>query len=412
MPITGRWGPSLACFLALFAGSVTAVPDLAFPFNSQVPPVAYVSQPYEFAFSPSTFVSDGPQISYTLSNGPNWLKLDSVYHRFTGTPVEKDVGANTFDLIASDQTGELSTSITLMVVESTDLEPDELVLPQLEQAGPTSPPTSLLLHPLQRFYLPFSNSTFRGTNESTNYYAVSADNSPLPSWIQYDPSLLLFSGTSPPLVSASATPQTYGVLLIASNIPGFAEAAVHFDIIIRHHILAFSTTSQVYDVSESVTFKTPPLRSKLQLDGQLIEDAQITSVDMDGPEWVKLDREQLSLSGTPGPSVGNTTVTIHVEDIYNNTAHVSILLQVQTSSVVDLGTLADVNVTLGVIGGATVESFWKQHQCHSHIPKCHAECQWLDRLASGAGLCNDINTIYWGNGDSDRFRSQSNEPVF
>ncbi|EXJ83773.1 hypothetical protein A1O1_07400 [Capronia coronata CBS 617.96] len=347
MPVIERRKPFLACFLGFLARYAAAAPDLVFPFDAQLPPVAYVSQPYGFTFSVATFVSDGPSISYTLRNRPHWLLFDGDSRRFRGTPTEKDVGVNNFELTASDHTGEVSTNVTLVVLESINLQPDRPVLPQLQRAGQASSPESLLLRPLQRFSLPFDHNTFSGIDQNTHYYAVSADKSPLPSWIQFDPTLLLFTGVSPPLTSPSTSPQTFGVLLIASNVPGFAELAVRFDIIVGGHILAFSTPCQVYGISEGVAFQTPPFRSLLQLDDRAVRDEQIASIHVDGPGWINLDKGQVSLNGTAAPSPSNTNVTISVIDIYDDVANLTIFLREQASPVMALGTIVDFNVTIG-----------------------------------------------------------------
>ncbi|EXJ62534.1 hypothetical protein A1O7_02972 [Cladophialophora yegresii CBS 114405] len=323
-----------------------AEPQLAFPINSQVPPVAYASQPYDFVFSETTFVSSAPQISYTITNGPNWLEIDSASRRFSGVPNGEEVGAATIQLVASDSTGQTSTSFTFVVAESSDLHVDAPILPQLERSGATSSPNSLLAHRQEPFNLSFGEDTFRGAVPATRYYAVSADNTPLPPWVQFDEYTLSFSGTTPALVSALAGPQTYGLRLIASNVPGFAEAAIDFDIVISRRVFGFSTASQNISISPSVPFQSASFRSFLSLDGQAVADNQLASVDADVPTWVSFDKNQLSLSGTPSVST-NATITISVTDIYGDVAHATVFLQGSANGSELLGTLAVINVTAG-----------------------------------------------------------------
>ena len=346
MTCVERKPPTLALILTLVAASALAVPEFAFPINSQVPPVAYASQPYSFEFAAITFVSSDPQISYSIADGPGWLHVDSLNRLLTGTPLQEDVGANTFQLTALDATGRASTSVTLIVLESTKLRSNAPVLPQMQQVGPCSSPDSLLLHPLQPFELAFSQKTFSGTDHSTKYEAVSDDRSPLPSWIHFDPSGLLFKGISPPLVSPTLVPQTYGFLLVASNVPGFAEIAAHFHIVVGYNVLAFSDVSQDVNISTGVPFRTPSLRSSLRINGEAIADGQISSVTIDGPAWLRIDKNQISLSGTP-PAAIDLNVTIRVLDIYDDVANTTISLHAEPLLATSLGKIATVDIIPG-----------------------------------------------------------------
>ncbi|KIX98227.1 uncharacterized protein Z520_06307 [Fonsecaea multimorphosa CBS 102226] len=338
--------PLLAASLSVILSLAAAAPELAFPLNSQVPPVAYVSQPYNFAFSADTFTSNAPEITYTIAHGPKWLDLDSASRQFRGIPNQSDIGTTIFQLVASDLTGQSSTNVTFIVLESSTLTLNAPVLPQLEQSGLVSPPNSLLAHPQQSFHLVFEKQIFDGATLETRYYAVSADNTPLPPWVQFDESRLEISGTTPALVSPLAESQTYSLRLIASNVPGFAESAVDFQIVISRRILAFSPASQDIQISSGDHFQTLPLRPLITLDGGPVTDDQIVSIDATVPAWVKLDRKQLSLSGT-AVDTANTTITITVMDIYHDIANATIFLENTGASNVSLGIIGVVNVTAG-----------------------------------------------------------------
>ncbi|OAP61111.1 hypothetical protein AYL99_03312 [Fonsecaea erecta] len=338
--------PLLAFWLAAILDFVAAAPELAFPVNSQVPPVAYVSQPYDFVFSADTFTSNAPQISYTIADGPEWLNLDSASREFRGVPNQSDLGTTTLQLVASDLTGQLSTSVTFVVLESPTLTLNSPLLPQLEQSGFISPPNSLLVHPQQSFHLAFERQTFSGATLDTKYYAVSADNTPLPPWVQFDESHLEFSGTTPGLVSPLAESQMSGLRLIASNVPGFAELILDFQIVISRRVLAFSTASQHIRVSAGDQFQTMPLRPFVTLNGGPVTDDQIVSIDANVPAWIELDREEISLSGTPDGSV-SITITVTVMDIYHDVANATIFLENTGNSNVSLGIIGKVNVTAG-----------------------------------------------------------------
>lgn len=338
---------NLALVCSLLAGTALATPQLAFPINSQFPPVAYVSQPYNFEFAVTTFVSPLPQVAYAITDGPTWLQFDKSSRVLTGTPLQKHVGTNTFRLTASDSTGQASTTVTLMVLsESSVLTSNTLVLPQLEKAGPVSGPQSLILHPSQPFEVVFSPQTFGGITSNTQYYAASQNHSPLPSWMQFDPSQLSFKGTSPPLIPPSPAPQTYGFVMMASNVPDFTQAMVQFDIVVSDNILAFTAPIQQYNISRNVPFETPSLRSSLLLNGESITDGQVVNATTDAPGWLQLDKIQLTLSGSP-PAAADINVTISVTDAYNDIANMTIQLQHGELIASSIGRIASVRINLG-----------------------------------------------------------------
>lgn len=347
MPFIEGKTPFLGSLFTLLIKAISCRPDLAFPINSQVPPVAYALLPYSFEFAATTFISNGPQVSYSLSNGPEWLDIDTVNRRLSGTPHSNDVGVTTFQLTASDVTGDATTSVTFVVLESTDLTVQEPIIAHLAEVGPFSSPRSLLLRPSQPFAFKFDSNLFTGTNVDTKYYAISADNSPLPSWLQFDATELLFSGNSPPLLSTTAPAQTYGIRLIASNVPGFAEAVVDFDIVVQFHILAFSTPSQSTILGATGQFlRTTPLRDSLMLDDQPVLDDQILNIIIDGPPWVQLDKSQISLNGRPETDA-NSTITISVTDIFHDVANATWILDFQELSSSPLGVVANIATSAG-----------------------------------------------------------------
>ena len=307
--------------------SARSSPELAFPVNSQVPPVAYASQPYQFIFSESTFRSDVPAVSYTLTDAPDWLSLDADRRSLQGHPEPSDVGASTFQLRASDGKSDASSPVTLVVVDRPSIALGRALQPDLEAAGLVSAPSTLLLKPLEPFSITFSTEVFSGTSASTTYYATSANNSPLPPWIQFDASRLYFSGTSPPLLSSAEQQQFYGISLIASNVPGFAEASVIFYIAVAYRSLLFSPTTVSLSVVQGTEFRSPSLRQNLSLDSNPILPAELTSVIADLPAWLYLDASNIALSGKVPEVFRFGTFSISAIDMYGDTANMTIELK-------------------------------------------------------------------------------------
>ena len=308
--------------------------------------MAYALLPYSFEFSATTFVSSSPHVSYTLTDGPEWLDIDTANRRLSGTPRSNDVGVTTFQLTASDVTGDATDRVTFVVLESTDLIVREPITEYLLQIDSFSSPNSLLLRPSQPFAFKFDPNLFLGTTAATRYYATSADDSPLPSWLQFDNAELRFSGDSPPLLSRTAPAQEYGLRLIASNVPGFAEAIAEFHIVIQLHVLAFSTPFHSAVLSIGEFWRTESLRESLMVDGQAVVDDQILSMTIEGPSWVQLDEGQISLSGWPEAQV-NTTITISVTDIFNDVANATWVLEFEDLRPSHLGVVADIEASAG-----------------------------------------------------------------
>ena len=323
---------AIPLFLSPFLRLANAALTVNFPVNSQVPPVAQVSQAYSFTFADSTFEADPETVTYTLVAPPTWLQLSSSSRTFFGTPSAGDEGASTFKLVAEDGTGTVSQSVVLIVLQGAGPGFGEALLPQLASFGATSSPAALLLKHLEAFSFTFSTSTFTSISAETAFYATSQDNSPLPIWLQFDASQLAFSGTSPPLVSPTAPPQTYGVRLIASDVVGFAQAIATFQIIVGYHVLAFSQPSETVKITAREQLTVAPLRSALTLDGQPLQQSAIASVDSNAPDWLHLDTEIISLTGMPPTDVSSFSVTITVTDIYDDTASTTVAFKVSNST--------------------------------------------------------------------------------
>ncbi len=337
--------------------TVGAAPSLNFPVNSQVPPVAQASQQFSFTFAKSTFLISGELVSYSLLNEPSWLQFDNETRTFFGSVPTKEAGPVSFDLVASDSGGSTSHEVTFIVTDQGGPQPSKALLPQLSKTGPTSAPASLLLHPLELFSITFAPDTFSNTTGDTTFYATSSDNSPLPSWLQFDPSSLRFSGTSPPLVLPTARPQEYGVRLIASNIAGFAEAVSTFQIVVGYQILAFSEPSQTVKLSQGHTFESDPLRKSLTLDGNPLGETELASVTSNAPTWAELNTDQILLSGTPPLGATSQSVFIEVTDIHGDTANVTINLVVSSSQTKPFKTgFAPVDATVGQDFHYTIDS--------------------------------------------------------
>ncbi|KAJ5129266.1 uncharacterized protein N7515_005305 [Penicillium bovifimosum] len=315
----------LAIILAILSVANAAALTANYPINAQLPPVARVSQPFRFAFAQSTFSNSDADTEYSLSGAPAWLKVHSSTRTLLGTPHSDDSGATRFKLVASNGAEKDSMDVTLIVTEDQGPTVNKPLMPQLRALGPVSYPATLFIHPGSPFSIEFDKDTFGNTHPSTIYYGTSPNNAPLPSWINFDPATLKFSGNSPAFPGAG--PQTFIFQLIASDVAGYSAANMTFELSIGPHILAFNETVQTFNLTRGEEFNSPKFTNFLSMDGSPTSIKQLAKVDAKLPDWLKLDKENVSLSGTPPNDAVNQNITIAVTDSFQDNALLMVRLE-------------------------------------------------------------------------------------
>lgn len=333
-------------FITLLCAAIAdAVPIITFPINSQVPPVARISSLFDFTFSDSTFTSS-LALTYTLSNAPSWLSLDGGTRTLSGTPPSS--AANTAPVIqitATDSTGSATMNTTLVVTG--DSAP-EIVIPledQLPNFGAYSAPSSILYYPSSSFTIKFNADTF---SSGTYHYAVTQDNTPLPSWIQFSSDTLTFTGVTPDSASLVTPPQTFGIELIASDVEGFSQTVLDFDIVVANHELAFTDAFVSANTSVGDAIVTPALRDTLRLDGNTVAAVNISSVKASAPSWLTFDNSTYELSGTAPANATSANVTITVTDVYQDVTSAIVFVNItNTNHTLFTSTLSSANATMG-----------------------------------------------------------------
>ncbi|PYH95838.1 hypothetical protein BO71DRAFT_439994 [Aspergillus ellipticus CBS 707.79] len=312
----------VALALLSILSTVNAALQVSYPVNAQLPPVARVSQPFEFVFSQGTFAGSSSQTHYSLSNAPSWLQIDSQSRTLSGTPQKEDQGSPKFNLVASDGSGSASMEVTLVVTTDDGPKAGKPLFPQLEEMGATSAPNTIFIHSGDSFSLSFEPDTFTNTRPSTVYYGTSPDNAPLPSWVGFDQASLRFSGATP-----ASGPQTFSFNLVASDVAGFSAAIMTFEMTVSQHILAFNRSTQTFFLSRGKQFASPQFASNLTLDGHVVMNNDLSDVHVDSPDWLSLDKKTMSLSGTPPADATDQNVTISVTDSYHDVATLIVSLQ-------------------------------------------------------------------------------------
>ncbi|CAK7198200.1 polarity establishment/cellular polarization [Sporothrix eucalyptigena] len=336
-----------ACLIKLVSSS----PTLSFPINAQVPPVARIASTFSFVFADNTFTSSSASasaaaITYSLVDPPSWLSIDSSERWLHGTPQDDDVpdgdvvGVN-FGVMATDDTGSTTSNITLVVSRNPAPTVEIPISQQLADSGlPYSEPSSVLSYPDTYFNFSFSESTF--SNSSLNYYAVSGDNSPLPSWIAFDSNILQFSGTTPPSDSLVEPPQTFNFQLIASDVKGFSAASIGFSIVVGSREITADDPAVVLNATVGKELVYDGLQNGIRIDGQVAGPSNLTAKVLSGsspPDWLTFDTDTWELSGTPPSSAQNSAFSISFSDSLADSVNVTFQVDIDENGTVFRDTL-------------------------------------------------------------------------
>ncbi|KAK6089066.1 polarity establishment/cellular polarization [Seiridium cupressi] len=323
-----RWASS-AVFLLYTKLAISAPLDY-FPINSQLPPVARMSKPFSFVFSPLTFYSPYT-ISYSLVNPPGWLSIDSDTRRLFGTPTEQDIAPGEvvgipISIKAEDEQGTTVVNSTLVVSRNP---PPKVTVPlsdQISKFGSFSAPSSIILDPSRDFSFSFDDSTF--SQPGLNYYAASDDNSPLPSWITFDATGMSFSGRTPSFESLLQPPQRFGIQLVASDIVGFSSVSAPFSIVVGNHELTADTPVILLNATRGLLFEYSDLPNILKLDNQTLDKSNVNSITTTTlPQWLQFDIGAWKFSGTPGAGAESTNITVSIADTYSDELNITMALQ-------------------------------------------------------------------------------------
>ena len=250
---------------------VLCQPTTLFPFNSQLTLLVRLSKLFSYLSSLDTF-APSTKLSYLLGDHPDWLFIESAERRLYGTPHSKNISSGcvvvqSVIIIATDSTGSTSMNATLMVSRNVTPSVQIPTYQQIQHTGDYSAPLSLLSYPSVPFTYSFRPKTFSKSPNNLNYYAVSANNSPLPAWIKFDASSLIFSGKTPPLESPDESPHAFDFKLIASAIPRFSAASVSFSIVVGNHKLSTREYTIILNNTRQSYFSYTNLQCRIKLDG-------------------------------------------------------------------------------------------------------------------------------------------------
>lgn len=341
------------------AARTGAVPVVYFPFNSQLPPATRISEPFSYTLSPQTFSSQS-QISYSLRDAPKWLSIDSSTGRLSGTPQDADVASGEVvgvpvDIIATDDSGSATMTATLVVTRNPAPTVKIPLSEQIQQFGDTSSPSAVVASPASDFSFSFAKDTFSYTGNGINYYATSANNSPLPSWIKFDSGSLTFTGKTPPFESLVQPPQKFDFSLVGSDIVGFSAVSVVFSIVVGAHKLTTDTPIVNINATAGQEVSYEALAESIKLDGKSIAPTDLNLTTSNLPSWLSVNNSTLVLKGTPPDDAKSSNSTLTFRDVYEDT--LDILLSVLITTRIFRNTTIQFDVTPGEAFSFDVEPY-------------------------------------------------------
>ncbi|KAF2718241.1 hypothetical protein K431DRAFT_315128 [Polychaeton citri CBS 116435] len=330
--------------LQLHSTIAAATPQVAFPFNSQLPTVPRANKPYSFEISPTTFSPSAANLTYSLSDEPSWLTLDSATRRLSGTPTDIDIGPINFTLSAADDDGSIAQMQCTLVVSADP--PPQLsgdISRQLAESVnlSSSNPAIVTLLPSTPFRFVFQHNSFIDiVQRKLHYYATLADHSPLPSWLRFDASFggLVFSGTAQPL---AAYPQSFNISLISSDVAGFAATSAYFTIVIGAQQLVFVPDQQDISVESGVEVNVASLSQGLYLNDMLLPLNSLRNASASLPDWLHFDAATLTITGQAPDNVGDANGTVKVVDEMGDRATVTLRFSSENTALIQgsVGTL-------------------------------------------------------------------------
>lgn len=320
-------------FSGLFHTLVSALPQVAFPFNSQVPTLARANEAYVFQLAPTTFVSnDDSTLVYSLAKAPAWLNLESTTRTLYGTPGQGNTGPNVFKIVATGNDGSVDMDCTLVVASNSPPVLTGNISADLARSGPLSGPTTLILQPSTAFAITFSTNLFGDPSTIRTYYATMANRTPLPSWLKFDSSSLTFWGMTPVLITGS---QSYGIDFIASDVVGFAGATTPFSLLVSRNQLAFSPQTENITVTPGTEITLGPFVDQLRINGEQPKSSQLQKVVAEAPDWLTFHNNSLELTGVPPRGFEAKSISITVTDTFGEIAVKNILLRTPDASLFD-----------------------------------------------------------------------------
>jgi Ca2+-binding RTX toxin-like protein len=191
---------------------------------TSVVPVSTITDPDSWdSITYSAKMADG-------SNLPAWLSFDSVTRTFSGTPGTGNIGSLQFILWGTDNYGYSAGEYVTISVGQPDHAPT-LATPLADQSGSEGLAFS--------YTVPTTAFSDPDTGDTLTYSATKADGSALPSWLSFNTTTRVFSGTPP-----TGSTGTISVKVTARD-PWNLTASDIFDLVVSVPNLTLTGTTGV-----------------------------------------------------------------------------------------------------------------------------------------------------------------------
>ncbi|MEQ9405448.1 MAG: FG-GAP-like repeat-containing protein [Cyclobacteriaceae bacterium] len=264
--------------------------------------------PFELIFDANTFSDpngDPITLSASLSDNsslPSWLSFDPTDRKFSGTPLQENVGTITIKVTATDPGDAAGSDEFDLEVQSINDIPVLLmgITDQNASAG-------------NAFSFQIDAGTFGDEDGDVLIYtALLDDGSPLPDWLNFEASTITFSGT-PSMGDAG----TISVELFATD-PDNESVSDVFDITVvvgnSGPIVQNPIDDQNTSVEESFSF-TFPENTFTDPDGDALDYTSFLEGGADLPDWLIFDEVSRNYSGTPAAAdEGTYSIVLRAED--------------------------------------------------------------------------------------------------
>ncbi|CAN3363539.1 axial budding pattern protein 2 [Diutina catenulata] len=311
---------------ALAAGQVY----VGFPLNEQLPDVARVDHSYSFQMAALTYKSStaNTTVEYSVSEQPAWMQFDPQSRTFSGTPSAGDKGSFTLVLHGHDPSDEttLQNQYTFIVSDKPGLSLSSNFSSEVSNLGKTTGAgsSSLVVSEGEKITFAFPDDAFETKGDGSqlvNTYGRSADRSPLPPWLKFNPDDRTFSGTVPEVTSSTAPSYSYDFVFIGTDIDGYAAAEGPFKLVVGANLLSTNLSHTItingslgHDFDEEI-----PLNF-VYLNGDPIDRANISELTAESlPDYAKFDADSAKISGSfPKDHAVHDNFTVFITDKYSN----------------------------------------------------------------------------------------------
>ncbi|TND00644.1 MAG: outer membrane adhesin-like protein [Rhodocyclaceae bacterium] len=283
------------------------------PETDQAIPAQIATEDSSFAFTipASAFkdvdFGDTLSLSARLANGdalPAWLNFDAATARFTGTPLNDDVGVLSVAMVATDAAGTSVSQIFALSVANTNDAPevDDAIAAQIATEDAAFD-----------FKLPVTAFKDVDVGDTLTLAATLANGDPLPAWLVFDAATGRFTGTplnedvgarSISVVAAdsagASASQSFALSIANTNDAPEANGAIASQAAIEDSAFSFTVPA--------TAFGDVDVGDMLGLSATLANGAPL-------PAWLVFDSATNTFSGTPAnEDVGTVTVRLSATD--------------------------------------------------------------------------------------------------